>query len=1701
MPLPVTKLYLSTLLTEADGAYELLADEPGSVALTPLTFPSARWVSGLNDINGDGVADLIVGGAGDDDKDIDAGRIYVRFGLATGGTSDVLPDAINGMIIDGVNAGDMAGAAVGSVADMNGDGRGEILIGAPLMEKGAVVDAGAGFVIWGLPGGGVDLGDPFSGGGDGWVMKGEAAGDHAGLAMAAIADLNGDGRSEILIAAPGNDAGGADAGSAYVVWGKTSASAVQLVNVAAGTGGFKIVGESAGDEAGITLTSLADLNGDGKAEVVVGATGNDGGGTDAGAVYVVWGKSTTTQVNLDLVAAGTGGYKITGLAGEGAGAGIAAIGDVNGDGLSDLLITTQAGDKAYVVFGKATGDAVFLSDVEAGIGGFAIVAEQAGDLAGASVSGGTDFNQDGVADLVIGTPHNSEGGYDAGAVYLVWGGAGEVVDLSLVAQGAGGAKIVGTYGSLTGAAVAVNGDMNRDGRADLVVGAPGSTESVSVVYANDLWQPDLNIYGTQSDDLMTAGYGGTRKIDDTANSIYAFDGNDTLAAGGGNDLVDGGQGADEMAGNAGDDTYYVDDAGDATIEVAGEGLDEVVASVDWTLAANLENLTLKGWGLAGTGNSLANTLTGTDGGDALNGMAGGDTMVGGAGNDSYSVDTVNDVVTEVAGGGTDTVYASRSWVLGADLENLVLTGAARAGTGNSLANILTGTAFADTLDGGAGSDQLIGGLGDDSYKVDTIADVVIEMSGEGLDVVTTTVDYTLGANIEVLRLSGAARRGTGNALANSLFGTTSSDVLDGGGGADSLTGGKGNDSYLVDNAADVVIESALEGTDTVTTAVDGYVLSDQVERLVLAGAARHATGNGLDNLITGTTGHDVLDGGLGADSLSGGAGNDTYYVDSVADRTTELLAGGSDMVVASVDWTLGSNVENLTLVGGARVGRGNALDNVLVGTVANDSLYGGDGNDLLDGGAGGDRLSGGLGDDTYLIDSSTDVVVESAGAGYDTVIATFDYVLQANVEVARLLGSGHTLTGNTGNNILEGGSGDDVLNGGGGDDLELGGDGHDDLVSTSGHDTLSGGSGDDVYLVDGGWAEIEDFLGHDTIDCHDGTEDNYIDLSGETESEIENEVCELGQGGTVSGPLDVQFLQDLTGSFGDDIANVRALVPAIVTALRAVQADSRFGVSDFVDKPISPFGAPGEWVYRLAQALTSDVAAFESTYNSLSIRNGVDAPEAQIESLMHLALTSAEAGFRTESARFVILFTDAPFHVAGDGAAAGITTPNDGDAIIDGNGLGEDYPFVAQLKAALEAANIIPIFAVTADVTGVYANLVTELGRGTTVTLTSNSSNVVAAITGGLTEATRTVIEDAVGGSGDDVLLGNSAANGLTGGNGNDDLSGRAGDDQLLGGSGNDSISGDAGDDLMDGGTGYDTADYAAASGAVTVNLSLSGAAQVTGGAGTDTLVSVENVTGSAFADNLTGSTSANQIDGGDGNDTIDAGGSSDVVNGQLGDDSLLAGTGADTLDGGEGNDTLDGGSGNDTMAGGTGDDALTGGSGGDVLIGDAGNDALDGGTGTDTVDYGLATAGVSVSLSMPGLAQVTGGAGTDTLVSIENLTGSEFDDFLIGSSGSNILMGGGGHDQIVGRGGNDGLTGGAGADDFVFGLASGADRVMDFNAGDGDQLDLSAYHAQATAVIYQSGADTVIDLGGGNSVTVISMLATDPGLLSHIVW
>jgi len=362
-------------------------------------------------------------------------------------------------------------------------------------------------------------------------------------------------------------------------------------------------------------------------------------------------------------------------------------------------------------------------------------------------------------------------------------------------------------------------------------------------------------------------------------------------------------------------------------------------------------------------------------------------------------------------------------------------------------------------------------------------------------------------------------------------------------------------------------------------------------------------------------------------------------------------------------------------------------------------------------------------------------------------------------------------------------------------------------------------------------------------------------------------------------------------------------------------------------------------------------------------------------------------------------------------------------------------------------------------------------------------------------------IEGVIGGQSADILTGNAGDNLLRGEGGDDLLAGGAGDDTLIGGLGNDLLSGGLGNDLLiggagndslNGGDGIDTASYADAASAITVSLAI-GTGQNTGGAGTDTLTSIENLIGSGFNDNLAGNAGANLLEGLAGNDMLNGGAGNDTLLGGAGNDTLVGGAGADALIGGDGFDTaaywsasagvavdlatggtggeaagdtyssmLEGRAGNDWLVGGLGNDTLLGEAGNDTLVGGEGADALIGGDGFDTAAYWSAKAGVVVNLATGG----TGGeAAGDTYSSIERVVGSQFNDRITGDASDNVLEGRLGDDTLVGGLGKDTLAGGAGNDLFLFNAtgdsgnsASTRDVILDWNLG--DLIGLSAIDA-----------------------------------------
>jgi hypothetical protein len=380
------------------------------------------------------------------------------------------------IVIRGALGGDQAGNSVAAAGDVNGDGLGDIVVGAPGADNNGRQDSGSAYVVFGQASPTqVDLATLGSGG---LRIDGAAAGHRAGRSVAGAGDVNGDGRADVVVGAHGADAlGRANSGAAYIVFGTGSGATVDLASL--GNRGVRIDGAAPSERAGWTVAPAGDVNGDGRPDVLVGAFFADRNQRQSsGSAYVVFGSTTPS---VDLAALGDRGFRIDGAAPRDfAAEAIAPAGDLNGDGKGDVLVGATFGDhnardasgSAYVVFGKSTGATVDLAALPGQ--GVRIDGAAPGDGAGAAVAA-ADVNADGRAEVLVGAPFaDNNGRRGSGSVYVVFD-LGSSTRVDLAAQGAQGPRIDGA-GELdfAGGAVAAVGDANGDARADAVLGAVGS---------------------------------------------------------------------------------------------------------------------------------------------------------------------------------------------------------------------------------------------------------------------------------------------------------------------------------------------------------------------------------------------------------------------------------------------------------------------------------------------------------------------------------------------------------------------------------------------------------------------------------------------------------------------------------------------------------------------------------------------------------------------------------------------------------------------------------------------------------------------------------------------------------------------------------------------------------------------------------------------------------------------------------------------------------------------------------------------------------------------------------------------------------------------------------------------------------------------------------------------------------------------------
>ena len=757
-----------------------------------------------------------------------------------------------------------------------------------------------------------------------------------------------------------------------------------------------------------------------------------------------------------------------------------------------------------------------------------------------------------------------------------------------------------------------------DSADDLVVELAGEGYDAIISTAGNYTMADnveeVNLVGTDAQTVIGNDTSNTIIGSDAANLIIDGSGDDTIYGWDGNDAIKAGLGADEVLAGLGDDVVFGDlDMGN-TVSFGGND----------TIYGEAGNDTLAG----GAGNDY---LSGGSDNDSVIGGIGDDRLFGLTGNDTLYGDVIPDG-TNVELGGNDSLLGQGG--------NDVLYG----GAGN---DNLRGGADSDTLDGGAGNDFLDGGDNLTSFVVRVRGDTAEEhmsvyvngiLVSSNQSVTTTFTDRTFTATVPIEAIqsvtvafldNGTSTTGfdknlfvggitvgnktftqafgvgvqEGNTFVYPWTGAATFAISDAQGaftsvvGADTLSGGAGDDTYVVDSAADLVIEVSdfdadglyqNGGIDTIYTSVSIDRLADYVENADLVEVATapatsmYIVGNDLDNRLIGNTlanrldgglGNDTLDGQGGLDTLTGGAGDDTYDVDGddLIIESTADTAGNDTLItrIAAGTQYLSAGLENLVLAGTAAIsGVGNGVDNVLTGNAAANRLDGLGGHDTLSGGGGADTLVGGAGNDLFEVSNAGVTLLESAGDGIDEVrfsnlqnvdLKSFkdaNGVVQEieNATISSgvvnpgqggaipitatftLLGNdiANTLTGSFNNDILSGGQGNDTLDGSFGNDSVSGEDGDDVLYESGGVDTLDGGIGNDTYWLSDRNAQITDISGIDEVLVYGGF-DPYTLLDGFEKLTVRQDDFADAAASLVGNTL----TNTLTGGLGNDTLDGR----------------------------------------------------------------------------------------------------------------------------------------------------------------------------------------------------------------------------------------------------------------------------------------------------------------------------------------------------------------------------------------------------------------------------------------------------------------------------------------------------------------------------------------------------------------------------------
>jgi Ca2+-binding RTX toxin-like protein len=1176
--------------------------------------------------------------------------------------------------------------------------------------------------------------------------------------------------------------------------------------------------------------------------------------------------------------------------------------------------------------------------------------------------------------------------------------------------------------------------------------------------------------------------------------ILGSDGYDVLIGAGGNDVLTGGRGNDSLYGDAttpsqfgqqivGNDTLSGGAGDDILIDFWETNLFDGGAGNDVLILGAGIDTVLFGRGSGDDHVTLDNNGSDVDIIQMAAGIASADVVL------TWRSASSADLLIEDSGDRLAVTLSTDFFAVGPETTQAVVRFA--NGTEWNLAwsssnvSIPTATPFDDVIAGLPG-EELHGLAGNDTYSVGAGSGPVVEMPGEGTDTVQSTVDYTLPAHVENLFLAdnssnvgSFADNATGNEGDNLIIGNTRDNVLDGGAGNDVLVGGffleLEGPPYVRGTGSDILIGG--EGDD-VLMADGGNVVS---------------SGGAL-----------FLDGGSGfredvpreADDLFiGGIGNDTYILHSQQQTVEEFANEGTDTVRCTVDYVLGNNVENLTLLEnlliflpGPFLGTGNELDNVLIGNSEDNVLSGGNGNDTLWGGSGlyrdskairsgSDLLIGGTGNDTYLfkLGDGIDTIQDASelGAGnrlqFGVGIAQTDLTFTQD-QVAR------TLT------------------------IQVGSSGTDQLLLTNFDPTGANGSlvVDTLAFADGSTANLAALLGGplnhaptvaNPLADQTVPEDALFSVvvpSNTFADEDAGDVLTLSVSMANESALPAWLsFNPTTRTFSGtpDDAQVGTLdlrVTATDHENLSVSDVFRLAVTNVNEAPIVAVPLANQtamediaFTFAVPGSTFTDVDLGDVLTYSATLADGTALPTWLSFDPITSTFSGTPGNTEVGTLALRVTATDTGNLSASDTFSLTVTNVNNAPTVTNP---------VADQTAAEDTALTMTIPSTTfADEDLIHGDVLTysaTLGNGSPLPawLSFNSTTrtfsgtpgagdagslqiAVTATDSGNLSATDTFAL-AISGPLPQTVIGTAGNDVLTGGRGDDTLTGLAGNDTLNGGQGHDLLDGGTGTDTMQGGTGNDT--YVVdATGDVVTELANAGTDTVqssitaTLGANVEhlTLTGTANLngTGNVLDNILTGNSGTNVLTGGAGNDTYvvgagdtvveNAGGGTDTVQSSVAwtlslnvENLILTGTANVNGTGSSANNVLVGNSGNNTLDSGSGNDTVDGGDGNDSLLGGSGNDTLLGGLGTDILNAGS------------GNDFLNGGDGTDTL------DGGSGDDQLLGGAGNDTLTGRSGADQFAGGTGNETLTGGSGNDLYNFSRGDGQDTIIDSDPFPGNQ-------------------------------------------------